>query len=159
MKIKPHWMAASVLAMSFGAAAQNQTSSDQALPDMIVTGGLAPMSVDQYGGTLTVITAAELAAAQSTYLSDVLRWVPGFALNQSGGPGTQTQLRVRGAEANHVLVLVDGMRVNDPTAGDEFLFNYALLDNVERIEIVRGPQSAIWGTDAVAAVINIITRS
>lgn len=152
-------VAAWTLVTPFAFAAPINESVNQALPDMVVTGGLAPISVNQFGGSLTVITAADIAAAQSTYLSDLLRQVPGFTISQSGGPGTQTQLRVRGSEANHVLVLVDGVRVNDPTAGDEFLFNYALLDNVERIEVIRGPQSAIWGTDAVAAVINIITKS
>ncbi len=135
-----------------------QADDHQELSDLIVTAGIAPIASDQYGGTVTVITAADIAASQASYLSDVLRQVPGFAINQSGGPGTQTQLRVRGSEANHVLVLLDGVRLNDPTASDEFLFNYGLLNNVERIEIIRGPQSAIWGTDAVSAVINIISK-
>ena len=65
---------------------------------------------------------------------------------------------MRGAEANQVLVLVDGIRANDPASGDEFQFQYALTADIERIEIVRGPQSAIWGTDALAGVINIIRR-
>ncbi len=163
MKIKNYQVATCLLALSVGVQAQSQTNPLQApladLPPMIVSGGLAPIESDQFGGSLTVITAAEIAAAQATYLSDVLRKVPGFAINQSGGPGSQTQVRVRGSEANHVLVLIDGVRVNDPTAGDEYLFNYALLDDVARIEVVRGPQSAIWGTDAVSAVINIISKT
>lgn len=147
-----------LLACAITAQAQNPTAQTEDLNHLIVTAGIAPIESDQFGGSVTVIDAAELAAMQATYLADVLRTVPGFAINQSGGPGTQTQLRVRGSEANHVLVLVDGVRVNDPTANDEFLFNYAMLDDVERIEIIRGPQSAIWGTDAVSAVINIITH-
>ncbi len=156
MKLKNYHSVACLLALATSAQAEN--NSNEELANLIVTAGIAPIESDQYGGTVTVITAAEIAASQSTYLSDVLRRVPGFAINQSGGPGTQTQLRVRGSEANHVLVLLDGVRVNDPTAGDEFLFNYGLLNNVERIEIIRGPQSAIWGTDAVGAVINIISK-
>lgn len=152
-----------LLALSASLHAQNSTSEDiqatQKLSKMIVSAGLAPIALDQFGGSVTVITAAEIEAAQASYLSDVLRQVPGFTINQSGGPGTQTQLRVRGSEANHVLVLLDGVRVNDPTASDEFLLNYALLDNIDRIEIIRGPQSAIWGTDAMSAVINIISKS
>lgn len=139
--------------------AQQVEDTTETLTNLIVTAGIAPIEQNQYGGSVTVITAADIAAAQATYLSDIIRQVPGFAVNQSGGPGTQTQLRVRGSEANHVLVLIDGIRVNDPTAGDEFLFNYALLDSIERIEIIRGPQSAIWGTDAMSAVINIITKT
>ncbi|VAW43958.1 Outer membrane vitamin B12 receptor BtuB [hydrothermal vent metagenome] len=164
MTIKHHKTVACLLALSASLQAQNINSSNQSqtesqdLSNLIVTAGIAPIESDQYGGSVTVITAAHIAQAQANYLSDILRQVPGFAINQSGGPGTQTQLRVRGSEANHVMVLLDGVRVNDPTAGDEFLFNYALLDNIERIEIIRGPQSAIWGTDAMSAVINIISK-
>ena len=90
------------------------------------------------------------------YLADLLRDVPGFSVSQSGGIGAQTQIRVRGAEANHMLVLVDGIRANDPASVDEFQFQYATTANIERIEIIRGPQSSIWGSDAMAGVINII---
>ena len=159
-QFKHHKTVACLLALSTSLQAQDLPSSNQTqnLSNLIVSAGIAPIESDQYGGSVTVITAADIAKAQASYLSDILRQVPGFAINQSGGPGTQTQLRVRGSEANHVMVLMDGVRVNDPTAGDEFLFNYALLDNVERIEIIRGPQSAIWGTDALSAVINIISK-
>jgi vitamin B12 transporter len=68
-------------------------------------------------------------------------------------------VRVRGAEANHVLVLIDGVRANDPASGDEFRWELLSTNNVERIEIVRGPQSSLWGSDAVAAVVHVITRS
>jgi Outer membrane cobalamin receptor protein len=116
------------------------------------------MEAVDYGGSLTLIDADEIDASGAIYLSDILRTVPGFAINQSGGIGTQTQVRIRGAEANHVLVLRDGVRLNDAAGNDEFLFNYALLDNIDRIEVIRGPQSAIWGTDALGAVINIISK-
>ncbi|KAA3639327.1 MAG: TonB-dependent receptor, partial [Proteobacteria bacterium] len=125
---------------------------------MVVTAGLTPIETIDYGGTITVIDGDEISASGAVYLSDILRSVPGFAINQSGGIGSQTQVRIRGAEANHVLVLRDGVRLNDAAGNDEFLFNYALLDNIERIEIIRGPQSAVWGTDALGAVINIISR-
>ncbi len=162
MKFQHRTIVACLLTLSTSLHAQNNTSvaetDSQKLSNLIVSAGIAPIDSDQYGGSVTVITAADIDQAQANYLSDILRQVPGFAINQSGGPGSQTQLRVRGSEANHVMVLLDGVRVNDPTAGDEFLFNYALLDNIERIEIIRGPQSAIWGTDAMSAVINIISK-
>ncbi len=132
--------------------------SEKPLTPLVVTAGLTPMDAVDYGGSLTVIDSDEIDASGHLYLSDILRSVPGFAINQSGGIGTQTQVRIRGAEANHVLVLRDGVRLNDASGNDEFLFNYALLDNIERIEIIRGPQSAIWGTDALGAVINIISK-
>ena len=158
MTFKHHKIVACLLAIASTTQAQKAADSAENLSNLIVTAGIAPIEQNQYGGSVTVITADDIAAAQATYLSDIIRQVPGFAVNQSGGPGTQTQVRVRGSEANHVLVLLDGIRINDPTAGDEFLFNYALVDHIERIEIIRGPQSAIWGTDALSAVINIITK-
>lgn len=133
-------------------------SPEKSLTPLVVTAGLTPIEAVDFGGSLTVIDGDEIEAAGVLYLSDILRTVPGFAINQSGGIGTQTQVRVRGAEANHVLVLRDGVRLNDATGNDEFLFNYALLDNIERIEVIRGPQSTIWGTDALGAVINIISK-
>lgn len=160
MKHKHHNYVACWLALALSTPIHAQSNDDTTqLSDLVVTAGISPIKQNQFGGSVTIITAADITAAQATYLSDLLRSVPGFAVNQSGGPGTQTQVRIRGSEANHVLVLIDGIRMNDPTANDEFLFNYAMLDNIERIEVVRGPQSAIWGTDAMAAVINIITRS
>jgi vitamin B12 transporter len=92
------------------------------------------------------------------FLTDLLRDVPGFAVGRAGGSGKFTQLRVRGAEANHVLVLIDGVEANDITRADEFDFAHLGVDDIERVEIVRGPQSALWGSDALAGVVNIITR-
>lgn len=128
------------------------------LDEMVVTAGLAPISIRDVAGSVTVFTREDIEQRQVKYLADLLRDVPGFSVSQSGGPGTQTQVRVRGAEANQLLVLMDGIRANDPASNDEFQFQYALTADIERIEIIRGPQSATWGTDALAGVINIIRR-
>ncbi len=128
------------------------------LDKLIVTAGLEPISSRDLARSVTVITREEIEHRQVKYLADLLRDVPGFAVSQAGGPGTQTQIRVRGAESNHLLVLIDGIRANDPASVDEFQFQFALTSNIERIEIIRGPQSATWGTDALAGVINIIRR-
>jgi len=128
------------------------------LDDMVITAGLEPISIRDVASSVTVITREEIEKKQVRYLADLLRDVPGFSVSQSGGPGTQTQVRVRGAESNQLLVLMDGVRANDPASNDEFQFQYALTSNIERIEIVRGPQSATWGTDALAGVVNIIRR-
>lgn len=129
------------------------------LDELIVTAGLEPISARDLARSVTIISREEIEQRQVKYLADLLRDVPGFAVSQAGGPGTQTQIRVRGAESNHLLVLVDGIRANDPASVDEFQFQYALTSNIERIEIIRGPQSATWGTDALAGVINIIRRT
>jgi vitamin B12 transporter len=125
---------------------------------MLVTAGLQEMPIYEVSSSVTVITAQDIKLRQVKYLSDLLRDVPGFAVSQAGGPGTQTQVRVRGAEANQLLVLIDGVRANDPAQSDEFPYQFALAANIERIEIIRGPQSAIWGSDAMAGVINIIRK-
>ena len=134
-------------------------ATDGALDQIIVTGSRAPLAISASGSTVTIIERDAIERRQVRYVTDLLRQVPGFAVSQSGVPGSQTQVRVRGSEANHVLVLIDGARANDPATGDEFRWEFLTTSNIERIEIVRGPQSAIWGSDALAGVINIITRS
>lgn len=134
-------------------------AAEEHLDEIIVTGSRAPLAVSATGSTVTVIARDAIERRQVRYVGDLLRQVPGFAVSQSGTPGSQTQVRVRGAEANHVLVLIDGTRANDPATGDEFRWEFLTTANIERIEIVRGPQSAIWGSDALAGVVNIITRS
>ena len=128
------------------------------LDDLVVTASLEPVARKEVVSSVTVITRADIEARQVKYVGDLLRDVPGFNVSQSGGAGTQTQVRVRGAEANQLLVLIDGVRANDPANSDEFQWQFALTSDIERIEIVRGPQSAIWGSDAVAGVVNIIRR-
>ncbi len=129
------------------------------LDQIIVTGARTPVSINSVGSAVTVITRDDIERRQARYVSDLLRSVPGFSVSHSGVAGAQTQVRVRGAEANHVLVLIDGARANDPATGDEFRWEFLSTANIERIEIVRGPQSALWGSDAVAGVVHIITRA
>ncbi|MGB7453804.1 MAG: TonB-dependent receptor [Lysobacterales bacterium] len=135
-----------------------QTAEDPELEHVLVTARLEPISIGDIGSSVTVITAEEIEQKQVKYLSELLRDVPGFSVSQAGGAGSQTQVRVRGAEANQLLVLMDGVRANDPAASGEFQYQFALTSNIERIEIIRGPQSATWGSDAVAGVINIIRK-
>ncbi len=134
--------------------------ADEILPleHVLVTARLEPIAIGDIGSSVTVITAEEIEKKQFKYLSELLRDVPGFTVSQAGGAGSQTQVRVRGAEANQLLVLMDGVRANDPAASGEFQYQFALTSNIERIEIIRGPQSATWGSDAIAGVINIIRR-
>ena len=128
------------------------------LEHVLVTARLQPITIGEIGSSVTVITREEIEQKQVKYLSELLRDVPGFSVSQSGGAGSQTQVRVRGAEANQLLVLMDGVRANDPAASGEFQYQFALTSNIERIEIIRGPQSATWGSDAIAGVINIIRK-
>jgi vitamin B12 transporter len=130
-----------------------------ALPEITVYGASnVPLEAPRVGSSVTVVTAEEIRNQGAASVPDVLRLVPGVAVNQSGGRGGLTQTRVRGAEANQVLVVVDGIPINDVNSGDADLANIP-VDSIERIEVVRGPQSGIWGPNAQAGVILITTKS
>lgn len=106
----------------------------------------------------TILLETEIAARGQQYVSDLLRSLPGVAVNSSGPAGGLTQIRVRGSEANHVLVLIDGVEVANPSSG-EFDFSGLRAEDIVRIETLRGEQSALYGSDAIGGVINIITRA
>ncbi len=154
MKI-PCWLAGA-MALPVGAFAA--PAHDGYLGETLVTASRTPIPLSEAGGGATVITRETIDRRHPQFLPDLLREVPGFAVSRAGGAGKFVQLRVRGAEANHVLVLIDGVEANDLTRADEFDFGQFTATDVERIEIVRGPQSALWGSDALAGVINIVTR-
>src|SRR5210317_688350 len=147
------------LSAGFVASPLLASADEDTLDQIIVTGSRAPISAGDIGSAVTIITRQDIDRRQVRYVSDLLRTVPGFSVSHSGVAGSQTQVRVRGSEANHVLVLIDGVRANDPATGDEFRWEFLTTANIERIEIVRGPQSALWGSDAVAGVVHIITRA
>lgn len=134
-------------------------AADDTLEQIIVTGARAPIPASDVGSAVTIISRDDIDRRQVRYVTELLRAVPGFAVSHTGVVGSQTQVRVRGSEANHVLVLIDGVRANDPATGDEFRWEYLSTANIERIEIVRGPQSALWGSDAIGGVVHIVTRT
>jgi vitamin B12 transporter len=107
--------------------------------------------------SVTVLEGATLRAAGVTFVTDALRAVPGLAVVRGGSWGAATSVFLRGGESDHVLVLVDGVQMNQP--GGAFDFSGLTLENVERIEVVRGPASSLYGSDAMAGVIHIITRT
>lgn len=151
--------AASFIALMAAAAAAAAPGTGPDGPDaVVVTASRIPVPESASGTSITVIDRNDIEARQSVFVTDLLRDVPGVAVSQSGGPGSQAQVRIRGAEANQVLVLVDGIEANDPAGNDEFGFQDLTTWDVERVEVVRGPQSALWGSDALAGVINVITR-
>ena len=126
--------------------------------DVVVTASRIAVAPAQVGSSLTVIDRETLAVRQLLFVSDALRDVPGVAVSRGGGLGAVTQVRVRGTEGNHALVLIDGVEANNPVSNSEFDFANLLVADIERIEILRGPQSALYGSDAIGGVINIITR-
>ena len=145
-------------AIALLAASEAIAQEPTLLPETVVTAARIETPLSTVGSSITVIDRQQLDQRQTRLVSDVLREVPGLAVNRSGGIGGFTQLRIRGAEANQTLVLIDGIEVNDPGLGAEFDFAQLLAEDVERIEVLRGAQSALWGSDAVGGVVNIITR-
>src|SRR5438094_5543036 len=105
---------------------------------------------------MTAITAADLEARQIETVADALRLVPDLAVTRSGGRGAITSLFPRGGASNYTLVLVDGMRAN--AFGGGYDFAHLSVADVDRVEIVRGPESALFGSDAIGAVVHIVTR-
>lgn len=128
-------------------------------PDVIAVGQIIGSAhIDELTSATSAITEAEIAARGQQYISGLLRSLPGIAVSTSGPGGGLTQIRVRGSEANHVLVLIDGVEVANPSSG-EFDFSGLRAEDVVRIETLRGEQSALYGSDAIGGVINIITRA
>lgn len=119
---------------------------------------LEPVDSRTLGSAVSVVTAEELEQRQVRSVADALRSVPGVAVNRSGSVGGLTQIRIRGSENNHAKILIDGVEVSSATNG-EFDFSSLLAEDIERIEVVRGPQSGIWGANALAGVVNIVTKS
>ena len=129
----------------------------QAAQPIVVTGSREPLPQAEAPVSATVLDEEALDALAFSLAVDALRLTPGVSVATSGPRGTQTQVRIRGAEANHSLLFVDGIRFNDPAAGNEARFELLATDLLSRIEVVRGPQSALWGSEALGGVISVRT--
>lgn len=140
------------------AAAQQATNAPATrLPEVVITASRFAEEIGKSSLNATIVTRAEIEQRQSQTVADVLRGEQGVIVNQTGQPGGNTSVFLRGGNGSHTLVLIDGVRVNRPY---DNTFNFADLpvDSVERIEILRGPQSTIYGSEALGGVINIITK-
>ena len=122
-----------------------------------ITAGRTPQSNIDTLASVTVIDRAEIERRQASSVPDALRGVPGLSFSSNGGPGKATSVFLRGTESDHVLVLIDGIRVGSATLGTAS-FQDIPIDQVERIEVVRGPRSSLYGADAIGGVIQIFTR-
>jgi len=140
------------------ASAALADEKQEELETIVVTASRIPVPIAEVASSVTVIERQHIVDRQSIFVSDLLRDVPGVAVSRQGPAGTVTEVRIRGAEANQVMVLIDGIKANDPAFTDTFSFTDLTAFDVERVEVVRGPQSALWGSDAMAGVINVITR-
>ncbi len=141
------------------AVAQQPASAPVQLPTIVVSPTGVPTPIDQVASSVTVITAADIEREQRRTVPDALSTVPGLNVVQSGGPGGQTSVFMRGTNSNHVKVLIDGIDVSDPSNPNRsFDLGQLLTADIERIEVLRGPQSGLYGADAIGGVISIITK-
>jgi vitamin B12 transporter len=140
-------------------AASGLAGAQTVLPELLVVSpSLVPIEASKTGSSVTAMSGEEIRASGFSQLSDVMRTFPGMHVNQSGTRGSLTQFRVRGAEANHLLVMIDGVPAN--AVGDgEYNFADIPLDDIERVELLRGPQSGLYGANAHSGVLTIVTKS
>jgi vitamin B12 transporter len=157
-------MSVSLLALVVASAAQAedqaQTTDRAGAAEIVVTASRSgdAIPIDLVGSSVTILDDQMLQARQTRVLSDALRDVPGVAVNRTGQVGGATQIRIRGAEANHTLVFIDGIKADDPYLG-EYDFGTLLTDEAARVEVLRGQQSALYGSDAIGGVVTYTTLS
>src|SRR6266853_4359692 len=153
------------LAVSIAPPAGSDTGSGRApgadAPQtVVVTATRIPTPELEVASSGTVVTAGDLAARQERTFVEALKDIPGLNVVQQGGPGGETSVFMRGTNSNHTKVFVDGIDVGDPSnANAAFDFGQLLTQDIDRIEVLRGPQSGLYGSDAIGGVINVITRA
>ncbi|KAF0151860.1 MAG: TonB-dependent receptor [Ignavibacteria bacterium] len=129
------------------------------LTEIIVSATKTATPYYAIGSSVSVIASEDIQRRQSKTVADVIRDIPGLTVVQQGGPGKLTNVTMRGANSNHTLVILDGVKMNDPSSPNN-AFDFSALNTreIDRIEVVRGPQSTLYGSDAIAGLINIITK-
>ncbi|WP_116091570.1 TonB-dependent receptor plug domain-containing protein [Sphingomonas crusticola] len=149
---------ASVLATP--AFAQQASPPDAATDatEVVVTAVRTPTAIDRVASSVTVIDQAAIEASQQFTISDLIVRTPGVTASRTGGFGTTTGVRIRGAESDQTVVVIDGVKLNDPAApGGGYDFGDLFVGDAAQIEVLRGPQSTLWGSQAIGGVVNIVT--
>lgn len=156
MRLSSHWRPLVSASCALLLPAQNVYSAPA--EEVVVTATRSDSEPSRVAESLTVISAEQARDSQKLALSDLLTSVPGVTVTRTGGLGKQTSLRIRGAESEQTLVLIDGVKLNDPSSpGGGYDFADLMVDDIARIEILRGAQSALWGSQAIGGVVNVIT--
>ncbi|MGE4321648.1 MAG: TonB-dependent receptor plug domain-containing protein [Sphingobium sp.] len=125
---------------------------------ILVTATRVATPVDQVPASVTLLDKAAIDRAQDAGITELLLRTPGVTISRNGGYGTATSLRIRGAETDQTVVVIDGVKLNDPSsAGGGYNFAHLLVGDASRIEVLRGPQSTLWGSQAIGGVVNIVS--
>ena len=151
-------LAAIFLAAGSGLLQAEAIETYELKPDLVVTPSRKVEPLDQSLSSISVITREAIERSVAEDLFELLRLQPGVDIVRTGGAGTQTSVFLRGGNSNHVLVLVDGVRVSSANTG-AFAWEQLPLNQVERVEIVRGPRGSVYGSDSIGGVIHVFTRS
>lgn len=125
---------------------------------MVVTANRFEQSESSVLASISVVTKEEIERLQAKTLTEVLRYIPGVQVGESGGPSNTTSIFLRGSESKHTLVLLNGMKINNASSGG-FDFSIIPVETIEQVEVIRGPRAAIYGADSIGGVINLITRT
>ncbi len=149
-----------LISPSFAVSDRNILESDASFEEIIVTANRREQSISEIGTSVSIITDLDIERKQYSYVLDALADVPGVSISQNGSFGGTASVSIRGSGSNNTVILVDGVQLNDPSSPGNG-YNFAGLDphNIERIEILRGPQSVLYGSDAIGGVINVITKT
>ncbi|MEW5685221.1 MAG: TonB-dependent receptor [Pseudomonadota bacterium] len=127
--------------------------------EVVVTATRSAQPAEKVGASVTVLTEAAIEQSQAVAAVELLAQTPGVSFVRNGGPGTSTSLNIRGAESQHTVVLIDGVKLNDPSSTQGgFNSGNLLVGDISRIEVLRGAQSTLWGSQAIGGVVNIVTR-
>ncbi len=148
---------AGALALVSVVVPQLVNAATEVSPPMVVTATRTAQTVDETLASVSVVTRDDIERLQANSLDDILKRLPGVSIVNNGGKGKQTSVFMRGTESDHVLVLIDGVKVGSATLGST-AYQFLPVDSIERIEVVRGPRSALYGSDAIGGVIQIFTR-
>jgi vitamin B12 transporter len=128
------------------------------LQEVVVVANRTPVPLSKVGSSVTVLTDLDIKQSQATIATDLLAQTPGITVSRTGGPGQPTSVFIRGAESDQTVVIIDGVKMTDPSLpGGGFDFQNLLIGDTSRIEILRGAQSTLYGSDAIGGVINIVT--
>lgn len=134
--------------------------ASDSVEEVVVVANRIEVASGKVGNSVSVITAAAIRDSQAISTADLLATVPGVGVTRDAGPGTYTAVRIRGAESEHTLVLVDGVQINDPASpAGGFDFGNLLVGDINRIEVLRGAQSTLYGSQAIGGVVNILTAT